>query len=705
MDTLRDTDPRKVGNWSIAARIGSGGMGTVYLGVSKTGVTAAVKVLHEGYSDNPVLRERLAREAETLSSLDSPHIAKLIDSDVSSQIPWIATEYIAGPSLDQFIAANGPLDSASWETLAVAMTSALQVAHQKGIVHRDIKPENVVLSPTGPMLIDFGIAKIVEQTGLTTTDTNLGTPAWLSPEQIETANVTFSSDMFSLGSVLAFAGSGTPPFGWGPSQAVIFRITNNKANLEGLSDAQRQLIQTIQGIDAQSRLSSTEFLNQLISSGVDVSEEKLRTQWLENIYPKISEKVVSERLDTSENTSMESASLGKKRKRLRKRATYAAVMGTVGALLFSFTEIGSDLSSFLPGEDSQTGVSSNFFTISERTIENTYYANDCYLIRVDLAGEGANLDTREGVTAISEARWLLEPVTGKTVLSFSCYPVGSRVDLTMVYDASSGGSEDIEVKLDGRIDQNAEFFLDFDNVSSDPEVTDASNILDPACSASEIRVKVTPDESGNFETEWVSAPIERLDPSAKCLLIPKYMNVLDANFAKEYDTKDISNIEKIISDNSPKDCSYIGISTDESFDSSNDSWWPAKYKFLNENSNELNPDTVVGIQAPHDPAMFILSNFKHSFNYVCGEGDPLTISNNTFDGLEQKLAPNDVAYVSWFASSDADIEITWYTKSGEKCDTTPIYLGANLESLAYSAPSETIDRSRCPIPVLSKMVR
>jgi len=513
LDTLRETDPRKVGNWSIAARIGSGGMGTVYLGISKSGVTAAIKVLHEGYSDNPVLRERLSREAETLSSLDSPHIAKLIDSDVSSKIPWIATEYIAGPSLDQFISANGPLDSASWETLAVAMASALQVAHQLGIVHRDVKPENIVLSPTGPMLIDFGIAKIIEQTGLTTTDTNLGTPAWLSPEQIETANVSFSSDMFSLGSVLAFAGSGTPPFGWGPSQAVIFRITNNKANLEGLSSTQVTLVQGIQAVDAQSRLTATEFLNQLTSVGVDSSKEKLRTQWLENVYPKISEKVISERVDTSATTSMESASLGKKRKRLRKRASYAAAMGTVGALLFSFTEIGSDLSSFLPGQDLQTGVSSNFFSVSERTRENASYANSCHLAGIDLAAKDANLDTREGMKAISEARWLLQPDDGRTVLRFSCYPVGLGVNLTMIYDASPGGSEVIEVNLAGRIDKAAEFFLDFENVSSEPEVTDSNNIQDPNCSASPIRVNVSPDESGFFDTGWQTSPVVRQNSS------------------------------------------------------------------------------------------------------------------------------------------------------------------------------------------------
>ncbi len=713
MDTLRDTDPRKVGNWSIAARIGSGGMGTVYLGVSKTGVTAAVKVLHEGYSDNPVLRERLSREAETLSSLDSPHIAKLIDSDVSSKIPWIATEYIAGPSLDQFIASNGPLDAASWETLAVALASALQVSHQKGIVHRDIKPENIVLSPTGPMLIDFGIAKIIEQTGLTTTDTNLGTPAWLSPEQIETANVTFSSDMFSMGSVLAFAGSGTPPFGWGPSQAVIFRITNNKANLEGLSDSQRNLVQGIHEVDPQSRHSASEFLDQLVSLGIDPSEEKLRSQWLENVYPKISEKVVSERLDTSENTSMESAALGKKRKRLRKRASYAAALGTVGALLFSFTEIGSDLSSFLPGQDSQTGVSSNFFSIAERTVENTPFANDCYLIRVELAGEDANLDTGEGVKAISEARWLLQPAAGKTVLNFRCYPVGPPLNLTMVYDASPGKSEVMEVNLSGRTDRAAEFFLEFQNVSSDPDVTDVSYVLDPTCSANPIRLKATANESGYFDTGWETTPVVRQNLSTKCLLVPYYMNVLDSELATEYDSKDILNIERIISESAPEDCSYLGItSRDYANENSGDLWLAAQQDFLGFHSNEFDMDTVPGIQVDHEPAMFITLNFRHTFSYICGERETLLeVSDSYVEGLDLKIAPNDVAYVSGFTPTDdeveidAEVEITWYTKSGEKCNTTPMNLKTDVEGLAYSAPSETIDRARCPIPVLSKMVR
>jgi hypothetical protein len=472
-----------------------------------------------------------------------------------------------------------------------------------------------------------------------------------------------------------------------------------------LSDSQRNLVQGIHEVDPQSRHSASEFLDQLVSLGIDPSEEKLRTQWLENVYPKISEKVVSERLDTSENTSMESAALGKKRKRLRKRASYAAALGTVGALLFSFTEIGTDLSSFLPGQDSQTGVSSNFVSLSERTAEHTFYANDCYLVRVQVAGEDANLDSGEGLKIISEARWLLQPVAGKTVLKFSCYPIGPRVDLTLAYDALPRSSEVIEVNLSGQIDQAAEFLLDFENLSSEAEVKDASNSLDSACSASSIRVKATPDASGYFDTGWETAPITRQDPSAKCLFVPFSMNVLNPDFAKEYDSKDISSIEKIISESTPEGCSYVGISTNESFDSSNDPWWLVTHKFLGENSNDFNPDTVPGFKAPHDPAMFILSNFKHSVNYVCTEFDQLRISDSGFYGLELEDAPNDVIYVSWDGTSDADIELTWYTKSGERCATTPMNLKTGLEGPAYSAPSETIDRARCPIPVLSKMVR
>jgi hypothetical protein len=183
------------------------------------------------------------------------------------------------------------------------------------------------------------------------------------------------------------------------------------------------------------------------------------------------------------------------------------------------------------------------------------------------------------------------------------------------------------------------------------------------------------------------------------------MNVLDLDFVKEYDSKDILKIEKAISDSAPAECSYIGISTNESSDSSNDPWWLAKYKFLSENSSDFNPDSFPGFKAPHNPAMYMLSNFKHTVNYVCSEFAQLRISDSDFYGLNLDDAPNDVVYVFWDGPSDADIELTWYTKSGEKCATTPMNLKSGLEGPAYSAPSETIDRARCPIPVLSKMVR
>jgi hypothetical protein len=277
----------------------------------------------------------------------------------------------------------------------------------------------------------------------------------------------------------------------------------------------------------------------------------------------------------------------------------------------------------------------------------------------------------------------------------------------MVYDASPGKSEVMEVNLSGRTDRAAEFFLEFQNVSSDPDVTDASNILDPTCSANPIRLKATANESGYFDTGWETTSVVRQNLSTKCLLVPYYMHVLDSELATEYDVRDILNIERIISESAPEDCSYLGItSRDYANENSGDLWLAAQQDFLGFHSNEFDMDTVPGIQVDHEPAMFITLNFRHTFSYICGERETLLeVSDSYVEGLDLKIAPNDVAYVSGFTPYDAEVEITWYTKSGEKCNTTPMNLEADFEGLAYSAPSETIDRSRCPIPVLSKMVR
>jgi hypothetical protein len=183
------------------------------------------------------------------------------------------------------------------------------------------------------------------------------------------------------------------------------------------------------------------------------------------------------------------------------------------------------------------------------------------------------------------------------------------------------------------------------------------------------------------------------------------MNVLDLVLASENDAKEILNVERVIAEIVPDDCSYIGISTNESWDSSNDLWWQATSKFLMEKSNDFDPETVPGFEAPHDPAMFILSNFKHNTNYLCGQFDQLRVSNSAFLGLGVEDAPNDVVNVCCDGYSDAEIELTWFTKSGEKCEVTPMRLKAGLEGPAFSSSSETVDRARCPIPVLSKMVR
>jgi Protein kinase domain len=208
---LAPGDPRRLGGHQLIGLLGHGGMGRVYLGISPGGGQVAVKVMHPQYAGDTSFRERFKREAEVAMRVSGPFTAKVVDSGVDDRTPWLVTEYIPGPTLAQLVTEHGPLPDASVRALAAGLAQALSDIHSRRIVHRDLKPANVILSVTGPRVIDFGIARALDGMGMTATDELLGTVSYMSPEQLAGQEVTGQSDVYSLGAVLVYAATGKTP--------------------------------------------------------------------------------------------------------------------------------------------------------------------------------------------------------------------------------------------------------------------------------------------------------------------------------------------------------------------------------------------------------------------------------------------------------------------------------------------------------------
>jgi hypothetical protein len=217
-------------------------MGTVFLARSPGGRQVAVKVVRTELADNGGFRERFHREVAAMRAVGGFWTAAVVDADPDAPSPWLATEYVPGPTLNDAVAADGPLTAPRTRALAAGLAEALRAVHGAGLVHRDLKPANVLLAADGPRVIDFGIAKALEESALTATGMVVGTPGFLSPEQIEGREVTPASDVFAFGAVLVFAATGEGPFGTGTLPALVYRVVHGEPNLDGLPDDLRSLV-------------------------------------------------------------------------------------------------------------------------------------------------------------------------------------------------------------------------------------------------------------------------------------------------------------------------------------------------------------------------------------------------------------------------------------------------------------------------------
>lgn len=234
MHPLTDADPDRIGRYRITGRLGAGGMGTVYLGSTPGGRPVAIKVIGGQLAYEERALERFRREVDTLHIVRSAYTASVIDCGLDTAPYWFATEYVPGPTLHSAVSASGALPAPLCRSLFAALAEGLSDIHVHGVLHRDVKPQNIILSPVGPQLIDFGIARETGQSALTQVGLTAGTPGFTAPEAFDGEEVGFAADVFALGATLAFAATGRPPFGDGAFPAVAYRTVHGDIDLDGV---------------------------------------------------------------------------------------------------------------------------------------------------------------------------------------------------------------------------------------------------------------------------------------------------------------------------------------------------------------------------------------------------------------------------------------------------------------------------------------
>ncbi|MFG1666367.1 protein kinase [Streptomyces sp. Y7] len=248
MEKLGAGDPQQIGAYRLLARLGAGGMGDVYLARSDRGRTVAVKLVRRELAAQEEFRARFRQEVQAARQVGGFWTAPVLDADTEADVPWVATGYVAGPSLQQVVGQDhGALPERSVGILAAGLAHALKDIHAAGIVHRDLKPSNVLVTIDGPRVIDFGIARALEtvdESGLTRTGALVGSPGFMAPEQVRGDRITPACDVFCLGSVLAYAATGRLPFGSVDSgaHAVMFRIAQEEPDLEGMPEGIAELV-------------------------------------------------------------------------------------------------------------------------------------------------------------------------------------------------------------------------------------------------------------------------------------------------------------------------------------------------------------------------------------------------------------------------------------------------------------------------------
>ncbi|MGW3418816.1 serine/threonine-protein kinase [Streptomyces phaeochromogenes] len=269
---LQADDPPTVAGYRLAARLGAGGMGRVYLSHTQGGRPVAIKVIRPELADDPTFRRGFRREIKAAQRVRGAYTAELIDGDADGVPPWLATLYVPGPSLAEAVARRGPLPVVAVLWLMAGVAEALGAIHAAGIVHRDLKPSNVLLAADGPRVIDFGISLASGVTSHTATGATVGTPQFMAPEQASGGEVTAATDVFALGQTAAFAALGEPLYGDGNSVGVLYRIVHSEPDLSRLPAQLRPLMARCLATDPGERATPAEIVEwcrQRLGRGAD----------------------------------------------------------------------------------------------------------------------------------------------------------------------------------------------------------------------------------------------------------------------------------------------------------------------------------------------------------------------------------------------------------------------------------------------------
>ncbi|HET6484534.1 MAG TPA: protein kinase [Actinoplanes sp.] len=268
METLRSADPVRLGGYRVVGRLGRGGMGVVYLAENRAGDQVAIKLIHADLAADPEFSGRFRSEVERARQVPPFCTAEFIDADLDHDPPYLVTEYVNGPSLEEVVTEQGPLKGGALHSLAVGVATALTGIHGAGVIHRDLKPDNVLLPPGSPKVIDFGIARPFEATSHhTQTDVLVGTVPYMAPERFSEdprTSVTAASDVFAWGCVIAYAGTGSTPFLGDSASSTAGRILTQPPRLDGLPESLRGPIALALAKHPEDRPSARDLLAMLV---------------------------------------------------------------------------------------------------------------------------------------------------------------------------------------------------------------------------------------------------------------------------------------------------------------------------------------------------------------------------------------------------------------------------------------------------------
>ncbi|MEU8890223.1 PQQ-binding-like beta-propeller repeat protein [Streptomyces sp. NPDC048442] len=242
--SLAADDPQFIGDYRLLGRLGTGGMGAVFLGRSPSGREVAVKVIHEQYSADPDFRTRFRQEIAAARRVSGAFTAAVLDADPDAVRPWMATQYVPGPTLAERLESQGPLAEAELRLLALGLVEALRDIHRVGVVHRDLKPANVLMAHDGPRVIDFGVSRAVGNRALTITGHVMGTPPFMSPEQLNSPRtIGPASDVFSLATLLVYAAVGRGPFDADSPYLTAYQVVHEQPVLDGVREPLRGILE------------------------------------------------------------------------------------------------------------------------------------------------------------------------------------------------------------------------------------------------------------------------------------------------------------------------------------------------------------------------------------------------------------------------------------------------------------------------------